>query len=154
MMNISLEEIAKIYWDNIWKLHRIPRKILSNREPQFASKFIKKLIKMLRTKRQLLMIYHSQTDSQTKRINQKIGMFLWYYVNYQQDDWTDWLAPTEFQYNNKRYTTMGKMLFELNFGRYLWKRDLIVQMDIPQVEEFLIRLQKSWEQTTKAMKEV
>ena len=29
--NISLEKIAKIYRDEIWKLHRIPRKILSDR---------------------------------------------------------------------------------------------------------------------------
>ena len=31
MMNILLEGIAKIYRDDIWKLHRIPRKILSDR---------------------------------------------------------------------------------------------------------------------------
>jgi len=31
--NISSKEIANIYWDEIWKLHRIPRKILSDREP-------------------------------------------------------------------------------------------------------------------------
>jgi len=30
------EEIAKIYIDNIWKIHRIPKKILSDRRPQFA----------------------------------------------------------------------------------------------------------------------
>ena len=30
--NISSEGIAKVYRDNIWKLHRIPRKILSNRK--------------------------------------------------------------------------------------------------------------------------
>jgi len=29
--NISSEEIAEIYWDKIWKLHGIPRKILSDR---------------------------------------------------------------------------------------------------------------------------
>jgi len=39
---------------------------------------------------------------------------------------------------------MGRTLFELNFGRHPWKGDLIVQTEIPQVEEFLIRLQKSW----------
>jgi len=29
-MSILSEEIAKIYRDNIWKLHRVPRKILSD----------------------------------------------------------------------------------------------------------------------------
>ena len=88
-MNISSEGIAKIYQDNIWKLHGIPRKVLSDRGPQFASKFMKEFTKALGTKRQLLIAYHPQTDGQTKRINQEIGVFLRYYVNYQQDDWTN-----------------------------------------------------------------
>ena len=116
--NISSEEIAKIYRDNIWKLHRIPRKVLSDRELQFASKFMEELIKALGTKRQLSIVYHSQTDGQTERINQEIGMFLQYYVNYQQDDWTNWLAIVEFQYNDKKHTAIGRTPFELNFGRY------------------------------------
>ena len=49
--NISLEEIAKIYRDNIWKLHGISRKVLSNRGPQFTSKFMEELTKVLETKR-------------------------------------------------------------------------------------------------------
>ena len=52
-MNILLEGIAKIYKDDIWKLHGVPRKILSNKGPQFASKFIEEFTKALGTKRQL-----------------------------------------------------------------------------------------------------
>jgi len=74
--NVSLEGIAKIYKDEIWKLHGIPRKILSDRGPQFASKFIEELTKALRTKRQLSTAYHPQTDGQMERINQEIGTFL------------------------------------------------------------------------------
>jgi len=85
-MNISLEGIAKIYRDDIWKLHGIPRKLLSDRGPQFASKFMEEFTKALGTKRQLSTAYHLQTDGQTERINQEIGTFLRHYVNYQQDD--------------------------------------------------------------------
>jgi len=129
--NVSLEGIAKIYRDDIWKLHGVPRKILSNRGPQFASKFMEEFTKALSTKRQLLMAYHPQTDGQTERINQEIGTFLRHYVNYQQDDWTNWLATAEFQYNDKKHAATGKTPFELNFGRHPWKGDLIVKMDIP-----------------------
>ena len=72
----------KIYRDNIWKLYGVPRKILSDRGPQFASKLMKEFMKALRTKRQLSMAYHPQTDSQMERINQEIGMFPRHYVNY------------------------------------------------------------------------
>jgi len=81
-----LEEIAKIYRDEIWKLHRIPRKILSNREPQFLFRFIEELMKALETKRMLSTAYHSQTNGQIERINQEIETFLRHYINYQQDN--------------------------------------------------------------------
>ena len=87
--NIFLEEIAKIYRDEIWKLHGALRKILSNRGPQFASKFIEELIKTLGTKRMLSTAYHPQMDRQTERINQEVGTFLQYYVNYRQNNWTE-----------------------------------------------------------------
>ena len=81
-------------------------------------KFIEELTKILGTKRQLSIAYHSQTDGQTERINQEIGMFPWHYVNYQQDDWTNWLATAEFQYNDKKHAATGKTPFKLNFGRH------------------------------------
>ena len=68
-MSISSEGIMKIYRDNIWKLHRVPRKILSDQGPQFTSRFMEEFTKVLETKRQLSTVYHSQTDSQTERIN-------------------------------------------------------------------------------------
>jgi len=70
--NISLEGITKIYRDNIWKLHRIPRKILSNQGPQFVLKFMEEFTKALETRKQLSVAYHSQTDGQIERINQEI----------------------------------------------------------------------------------
>ena len=120
--NVSSEGIAEIYRNNIWKLHRIPRRILSDRGPQFTSKFTEEFTRALETKRQLSMAYHpqtdSQTDGQTERINQEIGMFLQHYVNYQQDDWMNWLAVAEFQYNDKRHAAIEKTPFKLNFGRH------------------------------------
>jgi len=47
---ISLKDIIKIYREKIWKLHRVSQKVLSNRGPQFTSKFMKDLTKVLKTK--------------------------------------------------------------------------------------------------------
>jgi len=87
--NVSSEEIAKIYRNKIWKLHRVPRAILSDREPQFTSRFMKDLMKALGTRRMLSTAYHPQTDRQMEQINQEIGTFLRHYMNYQQDNWTE-----------------------------------------------------------------
>ena len=47
------------------------------------------------------MAYHPQTDGQTEQINQEVEQYLWLFVNYQQDDWTEWLPLVEFSYNDK-----------------------------------------------------
>ena len=83
IVNISSEEIIKIYWDKIWKLYGVPWKVLSNRGSQFVSRFIEDLLKVLGTKKILSTVSHSQTNGQTKQINQEIGIFLQNYVNYQ-----------------------------------------------------------------------
>jgi len=81
--------------------------------------------------RQLSKAYHPQINGQTERINQEIRTFLRHYVNYQQDNWTEWLATTEFQYNDKRHVATERTLFELNFRRHPWKDNLVVQLEIP-----------------------
>ena len=43
-------------------------------------------------------------------------------MNYQQNNWTEWLSAVEFQYNNKKYTVTGHTLFKFKFGRHLWKK--------------------------------
>ena len=67
--NVSLEKIAKIYQDEIWKLHGVPKTILSDRGPQFALRFMEDLMKALETQQILLTAYHPQIDGQTEQIN-------------------------------------------------------------------------------------
>ena len=59
----------------------------------------------------------------------------------------------EFQYNNKKHVAIEKTLFELNLGRYLWKGNLVAQIEISKVEEFLTEIQKSWKQVVKTIEE-
>ena len=100
------------------------------------------------------MAYHLQLDRQTERINQEIGTFLQYYVNYQQDNQMEWIAAVEFYYNDKKHVTISQTPFILNFGRHSWKENLKIQMEIPKLEEFLKKLQRSWEEAKKSIEAV
>ena len=75
-----------------------------------------------------------------QQINQEIGTFLRHYVNYQQNNWMEWLAVAEFQYNDKKHVTTEWIPFKLNFGHHSWKGDLTVQIEFSKLEEFLISL--------------
>ena len=66
-------------------------------------------------------------------------------MNYQLDNWTEWLSAAEFQYNNKKHVVTGYSPFKLNFGRHPWKGDLTVKIELLNLEYFLEGLQRSWE---------
>ena len=57
----------------------------------------------------------------------------------------------EFSYNDKKHVATGQTPFKLNFERHSWKENLMVQIEFPKLEEFLIGLQRSWEEAMKSM---
>jgi len=68
----TAEGLARLFRDNVWKLHGLPKSIISDRGPQFAAGLIQELNRMLGTESKISMVFHPQTDGQTKRINQEL----------------------------------------------------------------------------------
>ena len=66
---ITVEELARLFKDNVWKLHRLLESIVSDQEPQFAMEMTKELNRMLGIETKLSISYHPQTDEQIKRMN-------------------------------------------------------------------------------------
>jgi len=66
---MSAEGLAKLFWDHIWKLHRLPESIISDKGVQFAAGMMKELNNLLGIQTKLSMAYHPQMDGQTERIN-------------------------------------------------------------------------------------
>ena len=44
---MSAERLARLFRDNVWKLHRLPESIISDRGPQFVAELTKELNRML-----------------------------------------------------------------------------------------------------------
>ena len=55
---MSAEGLARLFRDNIWKLHGLPESIISDRGPQFAAGLMKELNGMLGIKSKLSMAFH------------------------------------------------------------------------------------------------
>jgi len=60
------EGLAKLFRDNVWKLHRLPESVISNKGPQFAAELMKELNRMLGIETRLSTAFHPQTDRQTE----------------------------------------------------------------------------------------
>ena len=56
------EGLARLFRDNVWKLHRLPESIVLDRGPQFAAELTRKLNRMLGIEIRLLTVFHPQLD--------------------------------------------------------------------------------------------
>jgi len=113
----SAEGLAKLFWDHVWKLHRLPESIISDRGVQFAVGMMKELNNLLGIQTKLSMAYYPQTDGQTERINQELEQYLRVFINHRQEQWPDWLGMAEFVYNNKVHTATKTSPFKANYGQ-------------------------------------
>ena len=113
---VNAEDLADLFLKNVFRLHGLPDSIISDRGPQFASRFWHHLTACLKTEPRLSTAFHPETDGQTERINAIMEQYLRGYVNYQQDDWVRYLHLAEFAANNQVSDTLGISPFFANLG--------------------------------------
>ena len=65
----SAEGLARLFQNNVWKLHGLSESVVSDRGPQFTAELTKELNRMLGIKTKLLTVFHPQTDRQTEQMN-------------------------------------------------------------------------------------
>ena len=54
--------LARLFRNNMWKLHGLPESIVLDRGPQFAVELTKELNRMLEIKTKLLTVFYPQMD--------------------------------------------------------------------------------------------
>jgi len=113
----SAEGLAKLFQNQVWKLHRLPESIISDREVQFAAEIMKELNNLLGIQTKLSMAYYLQTDGQMERVNQELEQYLRVFIDHRQEQWPDWLGTAEFAYNNKIHVTTKVSPFKANYSQ-------------------------------------
>jgi len=78
----SAEGVARLFQDNIWKLHGLPESIIMDRGAQFATGIIKEWNCMLGIDMKLSTAYHSHTNGQMKRMNQDLEQYLRMFIDH------------------------------------------------------------------------
>jgi hypothetical protein len=108
---------AQMYIARILSLHGVSKTIVSNRGPQFVSKFWEELHKSLGTKLLHSLTYHPQTSGQTERVNQILEDMLRACVLEFPQKWDDGLPLAEFSYNNNYQESIKMAPCEALYGR-------------------------------------
>ena len=130
---ISGEEMAALYAKHVFAPFGLPSKIISDRDPQFASKFTCELCKVLGIDQNISTAYHPQMDGQSERSNQWLEQYLHFWVNERQDDWAQHLPIAEFVHNNWPSETTCKSPFHILMGYHPHANWTDKRSPIPQV---------------------
>ena len=78
---ITADGVASIYFEQVFPLHGIPKKIISDRGPQFAARSMRALYKRLGIDASLTTAYHPQANGQIERKNQEVEVYLRMFIS-------------------------------------------------------------------------
>ena len=112
---ITSEEFAKLFRRHIFRLHGLPKTIVSDRGTQFVSGMWRQLTADLGIQLAMSTAHQPSTDGQVERINKTLEEMLRSYVNLSHNDWDEWLDCAEFAINKSRAAATGCSPFELVF---------------------------------------
>jgi hypothetical protein len=94
-------QVAEFFFREVFRLHGLPRQVVSDRDGCFINAFWQELFRLAGTKLATSTSYHPQTDGQTKIVNKWVEGYLRNYVGGKQRTWVRWLHMGEYCY----YTT-------------------------------------------------
>ena len=73
---MSAKGLARLFWDNVWKLHGLLESVVLDRGLQFVAELTRELNRMLGVKMKLSTVFHPQTDGQMEKMNQELEQYL------------------------------------------------------------------------------
>ncbi|KAJ9523014.1 hypothetical protein QJQ45_023818 [Haematococcus lacustris] len=115
--SITAPALARLFFDNVFRLHGLPKVIVSDRDPRFTSAFWQELFRLTGTHLNMSTANHPQTDGQTERANRTLEDMLRNFVSPHHDDWDEHLTAAEFAYNASVQASTGFSPFRLNYGQ-------------------------------------
>jgi len=114
---LPLEGLAKLYIEEIVRLHGVPVSIISDRDPRFTSRFWGSLQQALGTRLKFSTAFHPQTDGQSERTIQTLEDMLRACTLDWAGHWDEHLPLIEFAYNNSYHSSIGMAPYEALYGR-------------------------------------
>ena len=113
---IDSEGVAALYPKHVLPHYRMPKKIISDRDPRFTSRLAQELCKILNVQQNISTAYHLQTDGTSKRTNQSLKQYLCIYCSTQQNNWHTYLPMAQYTKNSWLSATTKKTPFNLLIG--------------------------------------
>jgi hypothetical protein len=128
----NVVQVAKLFFREVFRLHGLPKNIVSDRDSRFIGTFWRELFWLVGTELTPSTGYHPQTDGQTEIVNKWVEGYLRNYVGGQQRTWVKWLHLGEHCYNTTFHMSIGMTPFRA-----------LYEYDAPTLVDLVFRESKS-----------
>jgi hypothetical protein len=128
----NVVQVAELFFREVFRLHGLPRNIISDRDNRFIGTFWRELFRLVGTELTPNTSYHPQTDGKTEIVNKWVEGYLRNYVGGQQRTWVRWLHLGEHCYNTTFHMSIGMTPFRALYG-----------YDAPTLVDLVFRGEKS-----------
>jgi hypothetical protein len=88
---INAEGTAALYIQHVFAHFGLPRKVISDRDPRFISKFMQEVCRITGIERNPSTAYHPRTDGQSERSNQWVETAIRFISDHHQTNWAPYL---------------------------------------------------------------
>ncbi|KAK9683131.1 hypothetical protein RND81_10G118900 [Saponaria officinalis] len=109
--------VAQLFLDQIFRLHGMPRSIVSDRDKVFLSNFWRELFRLQQTDLLMSTAYHPQTDGQTEVVNRCLEAYLRCMTGENPKEWARWIPLAEWWYNTNYHSAAHTSPYEIVYGQ-------------------------------------
>lgn len=107
---------ARLFVEFCWKHHGFPRRLVSDKDIRFMSRFWQTVHFLVNTSLLFSTTNHPQTDGQTERVNKVLNQLLRKHTSNDMYNWDKYLPVVEFAYNSTFHDSIKMPPFKLAYG--------------------------------------
>ena len=112
----SSMQVVDILFREVFKLHGLPKTIITNQDNRFMVEFSQELFRLMGTVLTLSTRYHPQIDGKTNIMNKWLERYLHNYMIRNQHAWVKHLHLGEYYYNTTHHMYIGMPPFCALYG--------------------------------------
>ncbi len=151
----SAKETALAVVDHVFRLHGLPTDVVSDRGPQFVSKFWQEFCRLLGATVSLSSGFHPQSNGQTERANQDLERTLRCLVSKNPTSWSQQLSMVEYAHNTLPVSSTGLSPFECSVG---YQPPIFPSLEsevaVPSAHTFVQRCHRTWTRARETLLQV
>ncbi|KAL0149260.1 hypothetical protein M9458_055494, partial [Cirrhinus mrigala] len=141
----SAKETAQVVVDHVFRIHGLPVDVVSDRGPQFVSRFWKEFCRQIGASTSLSSGFHPQTNGQSERANQDLERALRCLASHNPSSWSQQLSWVEYSHNSLPVASTGMSPFQCSMG---YQPPLFPAQEpeaaVPSALAFVRRCRRTW----------